>query len=126
MLSNTSHHWPEGLLKLPVNSIIKHVQEYNGLIPDSNITVSLKLDKKFLNPIEAIFVICNLGYKESSLDFLKILHLFRCLSLSKLLCVFVIHLLVEWKLLDIYNDFGKSGTQSDQSLHEWVLSGEKV
>jgi len=63
MLSNTPYDWSECLLELPVNSIIKHVEQHNSLVPDANIAVSLKLNEELLDPVKAIFIICNLSHK---------------------------------------------------------------
>ena len=104
MLANTPYNWSESLLQLPIDSIIKHVQEHNSLVPDPNITIALKLYKELLNPIKAILVISNLSYKKSSLDFLKVLHLLLRVSLAKLGSILVIHLLMERELLDIDDD----------------------
>ena len=104
VLANTSHHRSESFLKLPVDAIIKHVEEDDSLVPDSNVTVALKLDKEFLDPVEAILVISDLSNEECSLNLLEVLHLFGGVSLPELLCIFVIHFLVEWELLDVDDD----------------------
>jgi hypothetical protein len=75
MLSDTPDHWSKGLLELPVNTIVEHVEQHDSLVSDANIAVSLKLNEQFLDPIEPILVISDLGHKEGSLDLLKILHL---------------------------------------------------
>jgi hypothetical protein len=41
MLSHTPYDGSECLLQLPVNSIIEHVKQYDGLISNANIAVSL-------------------------------------------------------------------------------------
>jgi len=40
MLTHDPDHWSESSSKLPVNSIIKHVQEDNGLVSYVDISVT--------------------------------------------------------------------------------------
>ena len=84
VLSNTSNDWSESLLQLPVDSIVKHVEQNDGLISDADVTVSLELDEQFLNPEKTVFVVSDLSNEQSSLNLLKIFHFLRCLSLSEL------------------------------------------
>jgi len=51
MLTNASNDRPECLLQLPINSIIEHIEQNNGLISDADIAVALKLNEKLLNPV---------------------------------------------------------------------------
>jgi len=88
MLTNVSNDWSECLLQLPVDSIIKHVEQDNSLISNADIAVTLELDQELLNPVEAILVVSYLSNEKGSLDFLKILHLFGSLSLSELSGIF--------------------------------------
>ena len=50
VLAHTADNWAECLLELPVHTVVKHVQEHNGLVTDGNLTVTLQLDEQFLNP----------------------------------------------------------------------------
>ena len=84
VLSNTSNDWSESLLQLPVDSIVKHVEQNDGLISDADVTVSLELDEQLLNPEKTVFVVSDLSNEQSSLNLLKIFHFLRCLSLSEL------------------------------------------
>tara|TARA_B110001450_G_C17576067_1_gene462883 strand:+ start:478 stop:1101 length:624 start_codon:yes stop_codon:yes gene_type:complete len=126
VLSNTSNDWSKGLLQLPVNSIVEHVEQYYGLISDANVTVSLELDEQLFNPEKTVLVVCDLSNEQGSLDLFKIFHFLGCLSLSELCSIFLIHFLMEWELFDVDNDFGESGAQSNNSLHERELFGEDL
>lgn len=109
VLTNTPNNWSEGLLQLPVNSIIEHVEEDDRLISDTDITVSLELDQQFLDPVESVFVICDLSNEKSSLDLLKIFILLLDVSLTKLIDVLLVHCLIEWELTDVDDDFAQGG-----------------
>ena len=61
VLSNASYDWSKSLLQLPIEAIIKHVQKDNRLISNANITVTLQLNKEFLNPVKTYFVVCDLS-----------------------------------------------------------------
>jgi len=121
MHSNTSNYRLKSFLKLPVNSIIEHVEQNHCLIPNRNVAISLKLNEKLLDPLQPFFIICNLGNEQCSLDFFKILHFLGNLSLSKLNDVFLVHLLVEWEFLNVDNDFRKSSRQPNKPFHEGVV-----
>jgi len=64
MLTNATNGWSECLQQLPIDSIVKHVQQNNRLISDANVWVTLELNQKFFYPIKAFLVIGNLGYKK--------------------------------------------------------------
>jgi hypothetical protein len=64
MLSDTTDRWAECLQQLPVDAIIKHVEEHDGLITDAHVTVTHKLNKKFLDPVQSLSVISNLCNKK--------------------------------------------------------------
>lgn len=64
MLSNTTDRWTEGLQQLPVNAVVEHVEEHNGLITDAHVTVAHELDEKFLDPVQTLSVISNLRNKK--------------------------------------------------------------
>ena len=49
MLTDAADNWAEGTLHLPVNSIVKHIQENHGLISDEDILVTQKLHKYLLH-----------------------------------------------------------------------------
>ena len=68
MLTHTTNYGSESFRDLPVYSIIEHVEKDNDGISDSDITVTLKLDEKLLNPVECLFVVGNLGHKKSALN----------------------------------------------------------
>ena len=103
MLTNASNNGPKCLLQLPINTIIKHIEQDNSLISDTNITISLKLNKKLFNPVKTIAIVSNLGNEQCSLDLFKVLHLLLGISLSELVGILMVHLLVEWKLLDVHD-----------------------
>tara|TARA_B110000285_G_C15136749_1_gene627485 strand:- start:709 stop:1362 length:654 start_codon:yes stop_codon:yes gene_type:complete len=72
VLPNTSDHRSEGLLELPVKPIIEHIEQDYSLVSNCNISITLELDQKPFNPIQSLSIICNLGNKQSPLDFFKI------------------------------------------------------
>jgi len=108
VLADASHYGSESLRKLPVDSIIQHIEQDNCLISHRDLTVSLELDQQFFEPIKPIFIICNLRHKESTLNFFNQFHLFGGLSQSKFCHVFLILFLMKWKLLNVCDNFGKS------------------
>ena len=104
VLTNASNDGSKCLLQLPINAIIKHIEQDNGLISNANVTIALKLNEKLLNPMKTVLVIGDLCNKQCSLDFLEVLHLLLGVPLSEFMSILVVHLLVEWELLDVDND----------------------
>lgn len=72
MLPDTSDHGSEGLLELPVKSIIEHVEQDYSLVSNCDISITLELDQKPFDPSESFSIICDLCNKQSPLDFFKI------------------------------------------------------
>ena len=64
MLSDTTNRWTEGFQQLPVNAVVEHVEEHNGLITDAHVTVAHELDEKLLDPVQTLSVISNLCNKK--------------------------------------------------------------
>ena len=48
MLADTSNNWPESFLQLPVNTVVEHVEQHDGLVSDTDVTVALELHKNCL------------------------------------------------------------------------------
>lgn len=122
MLSNAPDDGSEGLGELPVNTIIQHVQENNGLISDWNLTVALELNQKLLNPVKSFLVVGNLSHEKSSLDFLKIFHFLLGLSWSEFINILFVHLFVEWEFFDVDNNFWQSLGKTQNPLDKWMFS----
>jgi hypothetical protein len=81
----------------------------------------LQLNEELLNPVETLLVICNLGNKQCSLDFLKILHFLLGLPHTEFGNILLVHLLMEGELLDVYDDLRQSLRKAKDPPHEWVL-----
>jgi len=76
VLANTPDDWPKCLGQLPIYSIIEHVKKHHSLVPYLNLTIPLKLNEELLDPVQALLVVCNLCYKQRSLNIFEMLHLF--------------------------------------------------
>jgi hypothetical protein len=67
--------------------------------------ITKKLNKYLLDPVKSAFVIRDLSYEQSSLDFLEKLSLFDLLYTTEILDEFVIDLFIEWELRKISLNF---------------------
>ena len=64
MLAHAPNSWTECLKQLPVNSIVKHVEEHDRLVSDAHVTVTHKLNEKLLDPVKTLCIISDLRYKK--------------------------------------------------------------
>lgn len=70
VLPDAAHDWGKRVGKLPINSIVEHVQDNHGLVSDLDILVAQKLDQDALNPVQLLLVLLDLRYEKSPLKFL--------------------------------------------------------
>ena len=60
MLANASNSRSKCLKQLPVDTIIQHVKQYDGLVPNAHVGIAKQLHKQLLNPVKSLRIICNL------------------------------------------------------------------
>lgn len=108
VLPNRSNSRSECLKQLPVNSVIEHIQQNYCLVTNAHVTISKQLNEKFLNPVQSLLIICNLSYKERSLNLFQIFSFLLKLPLSEFIYKFLIALFIEWELFDVDNNLGQS------------------
>jgi len=51
VLANAADNWTESALHLPINAIVKHVQQNYGLVSDENVLIAQNLDQDFLDQL---------------------------------------------------------------------------
>ena len=112
MLTNRSYRWSECLKQLPIDTIIEHVEQNDGLVTNAHIIIPHKLNKKLFNPVKTFFIICNLCNKKWPLNLLKMLHFLLKLPSSKFIYESLVACLIEWELLNIHNDFREGHSKS--------------
>lgn len=105
VLSNASDYWPEGFMKLPIYSIVEHVEENNCLVSDSDIWVALKLNHELLKPMQAFLIISNLRNEQRMLQLLQILVLLLNNFLCEILNIFLVLQPIELELFASVNNF---------------------
>jgi hypothetical protein len=61
VLAHDADHRTESRGQLPIQLIIQHVQEDDGLIPHANLVIPQKLNEQFLNQVQLVLVVGDLG-----------------------------------------------------------------
>jgi len=69
VLAYAADNWAKWAGQLPVDLVVEHVEEDNGLVSNRDIGVAEELDKELFDPSEGILVVANLSHEESPLHF---------------------------------------------------------
>ena len=104
MLADASNDRAERALHLPVHAIVQHIEQYNGLITNEDVTIAEQLHEYFLNQLERFSVIIDLSDEQIALQLLYQLDLFCLLTTTEIVHKLVVLLLAEGQRLNLVKD----------------------
>ena len=79
VLPNAPNDRTKSTLHLPIDTIVEHVEQDNGLVPHEHVLIAKQLDKDLLDELERLLVLVDLRHEKVSLKLLNQLDLLNLL-----------------------------------------------
>lgn len=116
VLADDTHDGAKGRGELPVDFVVEHVEEDDGLVPDANLVVTQQLNKQLLYQLQLLPVVRDLCKQQRPLQLLQQLLRLWDLTAPEVTHHALVYLLCENILVQVNTHFLYKVCQTLQSL----------